>query len=255
LKRFQVKELFWDEETGGATKEALTGLWDLINKDRADKLQGSKWKIDDLTIKYENKKLAESIGGEAAEKFWLYDDGTINFLSRFKSKYLIGDQSPLFKFRKILRKKPTYNVQTVMDRLEIIKRTKWKNINAKRVRLKIKKLVKPFLENIEKKFRSTLPFRRDKAQKFHDSLLPLAREINRSIFIRKSIGADLQKDNVYEYVEKRTRLGARFNCQTECIQDIIIGYCYNQIPNDFLCSVEDKKDCSCTVGDVLIKAV
>jgi hypothetical protein len=51
---------------------------------------------------------------------------------------------------------------------------------------------------------SILPFRRNKAMKFHDSLLPLAREIHRSIFLKNSIGADLQKDDVYEYVEKRT---------------------------------------------------
>jgi hypothetical protein len=108
LKIFHVKELFSDEETGGATKEALTELWDLINKDKVDKLQGSKWTIDELTIKYEREKLNESIGPEAAEEFWLYDDGTINFLSRFRSKYRIGDESPLFELRKILGKKPTY---------------------------------------------------------------------------------------------------------------------------------------------------
>jgi hypothetical protein len=93
----------------------------------------------------------------------------------------------LFKFRKILRKKPNYNVQTEKDRLEIIKRIKWKDINAKRVRLKIKKQAEPFLKNIEKKFMSILPFRRNKAPKFHDPLLPLAWEINRSIFIKKAL--------------------------------------------------------------------
>jgi hypothetical protein len=52
----------------------------------------------------------------------------------------------LSKFRKILGKKPNYNVQTEKDRLEIIRKTKWKNITAKRVWLKIKKLVEPFFE-------------------------------------------------------------------------------------------------------------
>jgi hypothetical protein len=55
-------------------------------------------------------------------------------------------------------------------------------------------------------------------------------------------------------VEKRTGLDARFYCQTGCIQDMIIKYFYTQIPNDFLYSVEDKKNCSCIVGGVLIKA-
>jgi hypothetical protein len=70
LKRFHVKKLFWDGYTGGATKEAITELWDLINKDKVDKLQGSKWKMDPITIKYEKERLAESIGLEAAEEFW-----------------------------------------------------------------------------------------------------------------------------------------------------------------------------------------
>jgi hypothetical protein len=64
--------------------------------------------------------------------------------------------------------------------------------------LKIKKLVEPFSRYFGKKFISILPFRRNRAQKFHDSLLPLAREIYRAMCIEKDYGAELQKNDVYD---------------------------------------------------------
>jgi hypothetical protein len=48
----------------------------------------------------------------------------------------------------------------------------------------------------------------------------LAKENHRSVYIQKNIGAELQKDDVYEFVEKRTgyrrdltayRMYSRFN--------------------------------------------
>jgi hypothetical protein len=83
-------------------------------------------------------------------------------------------------------------------------------------------------------------------------LLSLAREINRPVFIKKDFGAELKKNDVYDFLEKRTGLGARFNCKTGCIQDIIIRYLSKEIPNDNLFSF-GTKDNSCTLGDVLGK--
>jgi hypothetical protein len=65
--------------------------------------------------------LAESIEQEAAEEFWLYDDGINNFLSGIRSKYHIVDERPLFKFRELFRKKQNYSVQTINIDLKLLK--------------------------------------------------------------------------------------------------------------------------------------
>jgi hypothetical protein len=105
--------------------------------------------------------------------------------------------------------------------------------------------------NIGKKLISILPFRRNRAPKFHDSLLPLARKIHRAVFIKTNIGAELHKDDVYDFMEKRAGLDVYFNCKTGYIQDIIIKQLYREIPNDIMCSV-GAKDSSCTFGALKI---
>jgi hypothetical protein len=64
------------------------------------------------------------------------------------------DESPLIRFRKLTRRMANGNVQTKSERMDIIKRTKWKEINMKRVRLKIKKFFESFFNNFGKKFMS-----------------------------------------------------------------------------------------------------
>jgi hypothetical protein len=51
------------------TKVGVTELWDLINNDRARKLQETNWRIDPVFINFERERLAENIVLEAGKSF------------------------------------------------------------------------------------------------------------------------------------------------------------------------------------------
>jgi hypothetical protein len=50
-----------------------------------------------------------------------------------RSKFRFVDESPLIKFRKLTRRMANRNIQRKSQRMEIIKKIKWKEINMKRV--------------------------------------------------------------------------------------------------------------------------
>jgi hypothetical protein len=103
---------------------------------------------------------------------------------------------------------------SLYEQLDVIKRYKWRELNAAGVRKKVKKQVEPFIHNIKKgKVRlSTEPDRRDRAPQFSEFKPTLVRVNNRCNFILKTIDVDVSKvEEVCKIVEKRIGLSSRRN--------------------------------------------
>jgi hypothetical protein len=125
------------------------------------------------------------------------------------------------------------------DQLDVIKRFKWRELNAARVRKKVKKQVESFINNIKKGkiMLSIEPNRRDRAPQFSKSKPTLVLVNNKCNFILKSIDAEVPKgEEVCTYVEKRIGLSSRRNFETGCIRDKIIDYLYVPYPVSSQCS-------------------
>jgi hypothetical protein len=141
--------------------------------------------------------------------------------------------------------------------MDIIRRFKWRELNAARVRKKVKKLVEPFINNIEKGkvILSIEPHPRDRAHQFSESKPTLVEVNNRTNFILKTIDSDVPKgDEACKMVEKSIGLSYSRNFETGCIRHQIIKHLYVKYPVDFQCGVGKIED-NHTTGGVLMKEV
>jgi hypothetical protein len=168
-------------------------------------------------------------------------DEQFDFIRRFQIKELFWDteaESNSNNFRAEVwnnlnmqqyNRITTFGSLSMYEQLDVVKRFKWRELNAARVRKKVKKQVEPFINNIKKGkiMLSNEPIRRDRAPQFSKSKPTLVLVNNRCNLILKTIDAEVTKgDEVCEFVEKRIGLSSRRNFETGCIRDKIIDYLY-----------------------------